>query len=88
MSVALIKSSDVEAGILTGGESELSSEKKWPGAPLRGRGTPAYPARLRSERARNFLENLKTPYKKTQVRKSQRSAQKKLHVRIFSGQMQ
>src|SRR5260370_8739504 len=25
-----------------------------PGSPLRGRGTPAYPARLRSERARNL----------------------------------
>jgi hypothetical protein len=28
--------------------------KKEPGSPLRGRGTPAYPARLRSERARNL----------------------------------
>src|SRR4029077_2919429 len=30
------------------------AEKKQPGSPLRGRGTPAYPARLRSERARNL----------------------------------
>ncbi len=29
-------------------------EKKEPGSPLRGRGTPAYPARLRSKRARNL----------------------------------
>src|SRR5712664_2820139 len=32
-------------------------KKKEPGSPLRGRGTPAYPARLRSERARTW-ENL------------------------------
>ena len=29
-------------------------KKLEPGSPLRGRGTPAYPARLRSERARNL----------------------------------
>src|ERR1700730_10803676 len=31
-----------------------SHAKKEPGSPLRGRGTPAYLARLRSERARNL----------------------------------
>jgi hypothetical protein len=37
-------------------------EKKEPGASLRGQGTPAYPARLRSERARNSPEtNLQNP---------------------------
>jgi len=30
-------------------------KKKSRGAPLRGRCTPAYPARLRSERARNLF---------------------------------
>src|SRR5260370_24062675 len=33
---------------------EKDLEKKQPGSPLRGRGSPAYPARLRSERARNL----------------------------------
>jgi hypothetical protein len=32
-------------------------KKYQPGAPLRGRGTPAIPARLRSERARNLYRN-------------------------------
>src|ERR1700730_3260291 len=34
-------------------ESSKNERKKSRGTPLRGRGTPAYPARLRSERARN-----------------------------------
>jgi hypothetical protein len=42
----------------------IAQQRKEPGAPLRGRGTPAYPARLRSERARNFLEKLKAAAKK------------------------
>jgi hypothetical protein len=35
------------------GKIDSNEEEKCRGASLRGQGTPAYPARLRSERARN-----------------------------------
>src|SRR5258708_30219358 len=39
-------------------EKERNEEKNAGVASLRGQGTPAYPARLRSERARNSLKNI------------------------------
>jgi len=63
----------------------IAQQRKEPGAPLRGRGTPAYPARLRSERARNFLEKTQGTCEKTQVGKFQCRVPQKVGVRKFSG---
>jgi hypothetical protein len=53
---ALKKSSQKYLGETPCVARKTNKRKSEPGASLRGQGTPAYPARLRSERARNSSE--------------------------------